>query len=274
MVIQSQSSSVNGNISQAQNPSMASNKLVSFFQFLDSPPPGQFMRESEKRKNNYVSPDADHRTKRPRINDDQDNKRMETTEEIEFLEKVADEIRRAPIDLELSLAVHPSSSRSYKKPIDSEEVKKNRILGGNDPWVIKKKLNNGDVGYLCRILLTVDSVRVIREHIFPFLSQDERSKIEAGDGVQFTTFDVETRTEHQLTLKRLKPLGNYILNGNWRSDFVRRRELKSEDEIGMYWDSLVSKFNFCVLKRGPGHQPPLAAAVTPKKPRKKVRFKI
>ncbi|KAF7842955.1 B3 domain-containing protein [Senna tora] len=99
-----------------------------------------------------------------------------------------------------------------------------------DPWKIKKVLTASDLGKLNRLLLDSDS---------------KESLVTAGVRV----WDMETKSMHELVMKRWASFKNCVLIGDWNQDFVKRRGLKKGDQIGLHWDSCNNCFNFSVLKR-------------------------
>ena len=118
-------------------------------------------------------------------------------------------------------------------------------LGLFDPWAIKKRLTFSDInGKNSRLLLPKG---LVEEHI---LSQWDARCIEniKNNGVRVAVWDCDTDCEHQLLFKQWGN-GSPVLFGNWIMGFVRRRDLKEGDEIGLYWDQSSSRFSFCLLKQ-------------------------
>ncbi|KAJ4843617.1 hypothetical protein Tsubulata_025438 [Turnera subulata] len=117
-----------------------------------------------------------------------------------------------------------------------------------DPWKIRKKLRESDVGkHHCRLLVATD---FIKNHILPFLPPSAIKEVENLNGVRVFVWDIDTWTGHTLVLKQWSSANkNYVFNDGWTQDFVRRRKLKKDDEIGLYWDSYYSRLHFAVLKK-------------------------
>ena len=112
----------------------------------------------------------------------------------------------------------------------------------HDPWVIKKTLEKSDIGGLSRLLLPKTPVRA---QIFGLWDAES-----IANGIPVAVWDFETNSGHELVFKyRPSGSGSYILQRNWTEDFVKRRNLKKGDQVGLYWDESYSRFNFCVLKR-------------------------
>ena len=114
-----------------------------------------------------------------------------------------------------------------------------------DPWEIKKILQGSDIGHMSCLLV---HTHLVKYNILPYFDTEWVRKIETK-GVKFTVWDEDTRTRHQLVLMQWPRSKSYIFKTMWRRDFVRRRGLKTGDEIGFYWDSQNSMFHFSVLKR-------------------------
>ncbi|KAJ4828237.1 hypothetical protein Tsubulata_036302 [Turnera subulata] len=113
-----------------------------------------------------------------------------------------------------------------------------------DPWKIRKKLTESDVGNLCRLLVGSDSIKA---HIFPFMSPGDVKEVESPNGARVIVWDLDTWTEHTLVFKRWTKC--YVLIDGWSQDFVGRRDLKKDDEIGLSWDPYYLRFHFAVLQR-------------------------
>ncbi|XP_028780559.1 B3 domain-containing protein At2g33720-like [Neltuma alba] len=144
--------------------------------------------------------------------------------------------------------------RRLKKEGSQESSKKGSSVSTalklyEDPWKIKKTLTESDLGILSRLLLAAD---MVKRHILPMLGGEGARAAESEEGTQVRVWDTDTKSMHQLLLKRWSSSKSYVLIGKWSQDFVRRRELKKGDEIGFYWDPYTSLFNFCVLKRANG----------------------
>jgi len=116
----------------------------------------------------------------------------------------------------------------------------------DDPWKIKKTLTDSDLGILSRLLLAAD---LVKKQILPMLGADHARAAETEEGTPVRVWDMDTKSMHQLLLKRWSSSKSYVLIGKWNQDFVRRRDLKKGDEIGFHWDPYNCIFNFCVLKR-------------------------
>ena len=114
-----------------------------------------------------------------------------------------------------------------------------------DPWEIKKILQGSDIGHMSCLLV---HTHLVKYNILPYFDTEWVRKIETK-GVKFTVWDEDTRTRHQLVLMQWPRSKSYIFKTMWRRDFVKRRGLKTGDEIGFYWDSQNSMFHFSVLKR-------------------------
>ncbi|KAI9127106.1 hypothetical protein K1719_001665 [Acacia pycnantha] len=117
----------------------------------------------------------------------------------------------------------------------------------DDPWKIKKVLTGTDVqGHHNRLLLPYDLAESL---VCPVLTDEEKSKLDSGEGTEIKFCDVnDNMSVHSLLLKMWPSSGSYVLIRNWTGDFVKRRELKKGDEIGLQWDKFNHRFNFSVLR--------------------------
>ncbi|MED6171530.1 hypothetical protein PIB30_041508 [Stylosanthes scabra] len=104
----------------------------------------------------------------------------------------------------------------------------------DNPWKIKKKLTASDLGKLNRLLFGSD---LLENLMVPVLSEEAQREVECGMGTPIRVWDVDTMSMHHLILKRWASFKNYVLIGKWNKDFVRRRELKKVDVVGLHWDS-------------------------------------
>ncbi|KAL6130830.1 hypothetical protein ACLB2K_069208 [Fragaria x ananassa] len=122
---------------------------------------------------------------------------------------------------------------------DPEQVARDLTL-----YKIKKKLTMSDLGNLSRLLVLG---YMVKNFVLPLVDADFKQRVESKAGKQVTVKDSDKETEHQLTFRYLKSSKSYVFNGKWK-EFVKRRDLKKDDEIGLYWDTHDSKFHFSVLK--------------------------
>ncbi|KAL5813050.1 hypothetical protein ACOSQ3_028000 [Xanthoceras sorbifolium] len=117
----------------------------------------------------------------------------------------------------------------------------------SDPWTIKKRLTKSDLGGLSRLLIRTS---LVREHVFPFMSTDAVQLVESGTGIIVCVWDHDTHSTHQLMFKKWSQSSKaYILSLAWTKDFVKRRDLKVGDQIGLFWDCHQLMFGFRVLDR-------------------------
>ncbi|XP_028759239.1 B3 domain-containing protein At2g33720-like [Neltuma alba] len=121
----------------------------------------------------------------------------------------------------------------------------------DDPWKIKKVLTTSDLGKLNRLMLT--SENSMEDLVVSLMGSNNNNNSKSEEllirGRPVRVWDLETKSMHQLVLKQWASIKNYVLIGNWNQDFVKRRNLKKGDEIGLQWDPYNFCFNFSVLKR-------------------------
>ncbi|KAK6237257.1 hypothetical protein QUC31_002726 [Theobroma cacao] len=143
-----------------------------------------------------------------------------------------------------------SSSRNKRIKVDREEAKMLELTElrlAHDPYCIKKKLTESDLGNMSRLMLAEEC---IESHVFPFWNADQLAIIK--EGLPVSVWDGDTQTEHELVFKRWNKSANVLIK-NWVKDFVKRRELKLGEEIGLYWDTCNSRFQLAVLNRAARH---------------------
>lgn len=143
-------------------------------------------------------------------------------------------------DSETSMPPAMVATPDSQTPVSSQPQD---LAVGDDPddhWTIKKTLHKSDVDGSSRLLLGIEPVR---RHILPHIGEFDKNR-----GVELVFYDVDTRTEHRLTLKTWKT-ESYTLIKGWTKDFVRRRGLGKNDEIGLRWKENDRRFEFTILKK-------------------------
>lgn len=118
-----------------------------------------------------------------------------------------------------------------------------------DIWEIKKHLTDSDVGNSqTRLMLPKDDVV---EHILGYLTDEERIMVEGpnNQGLRIGVYDSDTKSTHQLSLKKWHSSGSYVLINNWNKQFVKRRELKAGVLIGLFWNTYATRLHFRVLNQ-------------------------
>lgn len=145
--------------------------------------------------------------------------------------------------------------RKYSKEDAAEEDRLGVTtkLSLYDPWRMKKGLTQSDIGNLSRLMLKTDWVE---KYFLPRLNVEQ---VESESGVPVRVLDLDTDSEHELVFKLWKSSSSFILNNGWVKEFVKRRNLKRGDQIGMVCNgsfrgrmsphSNALRIFFCVLKR-------------------------
>lgn len=122
----------------------------------------------------------------------------------------------------------------------------------NDPWKIKKVLEQSDVNKLCRLMI---SKRLVQQHIVKVWERagkyEDVRELEDRNGVAVKVWDCNRGEEYVLTMKKHSCTDCYIFCTNWRSQFVSERGLKKGDKIGLFWCNLSESFFFSVLGYAP-----------------------
>ncbi|EYU36031.1 hypothetical protein MIMGU_mgv1a020505mg, partial [Erythranthe guttata] len=98
---------------------------------------------------------------------------------------------------------------------------------------ITKSLTKSDVNGSSRLLLPR---KLVLDHILVYLDNVEVAAVYEEEGLEVTVLDVDTDTHHILAFKLWSSSKSYVLAKNWSSDFVRRRGLSENREIGIRWD--------------------------------------
>ncbi|CAL0331081.1 unnamed protein product [Lupinus luteus] len=114
----------------------------------------------------------------------------------------------------------------------------------DDPWKIKKVLQKSDIGNMSRLLLPKDLAENL---VLPVLNADARRDAETERGTKLWIWDVDTNSMHSLLFKRWGSSKSYVFIDKWVQDFVKRRDLKAEDEVAFHWDPYNHHFAFTVL---------------------------
>nr|GMD68157.1 putative B3 domain-containing protein At1g78640 [Ipomoea batatas] len=96
---------------------------------------------------------------------------------------------------------------------------------------IHKRLSASDVN-LSRLLLPKEE---IIKYVLPLMDMESPTACENRGGLRVKIWDLDTESEHQLSLKQWKT-GSFLLNSNWNREFVKRRSLQLGDTISMCWD--------------------------------------
>ncbi|KAK2632253.1 hypothetical protein EUGRSUZ_L01801 [Eucalyptus grandis] len=115
-----------------------------------------------------------------------------------------------------------------------------------DPYKIKKRLTQSDLGHLSRLLIGRDFVK---SHFLRWMSEETVRQVESGKGADVIVRDVDTCSENGLVFVFWASSGSYVLKGGWIKEFAKRRGLAVGDEIGLYWDPITSKFHFSLLHK-------------------------
>ncbi|KAK7286902.1 hypothetical protein RJT34_22247 [Clitoria ternatea] len=137
-----------------------------------------------------------------------------------------------------------ASSSSNKEPARKKRRISKEGLPSDDVWKIKKVLEKSDVRNMSRLMLARD---LAEKYVLPVLGANYADNIK-DKGVTVKIWDVDTNTMHSLLFKLWGSSNCYVFIGKWIQDFVKRRNLKNGDEIGLYWDANNSHFNFSVLQ--------------------------
>jgi len=84
--------------------------------------------------------------------------------------------------------------------------------------------------------------RSVKRFLLPVINA---TSAQIKEGIEVAIWDVDTNTRN---------VKSYILKTNWFHDFVRRRDLRLYDAVGLYWDPSQKCFHFSVLCRNIANQ--------------------
>ncbi|CAA3027375.1 Hypothetical predicted protein [Olea europaea subsp. europaea] len=112
-------------------------------------------------------------------------------------------------------------------------------------WTIRKVLKKSDVDGSSRLLI---GRKEVLSHIAPFFTDNPFEFCQNNAGIRVIVYDVDTNTGHMLKLTKWKT-GSFVLKNNWTQQFVKRRELKENDAIGLRMDFQEARLEFTVLRR-------------------------
>ncbi|KAL0014375.1 hypothetical protein SO802_001444 [Lithocarpus litseifolius] len=115
----------------------------------------------------------------------------------------------------------------------------------------------GSVGLLASVTIEIRGggrlrllVVGVKEYILPNWDDECVDRIKIEERVAVTVWDCDTESKHQLVFnKETGTNATYGFIGQWTEEFVSRRGLKKNDEIGLYWDRINLRFCFSILNR-------------------------
>nr|GMD46504.1 putative B3 domain-containing protein At1g78640 [Ipomoea batatas] len=105
---------------------------------------------------------------------------------------------------------------------------------------IRKWLSSSDVDASSRLLLNKKDVM---ESVLPLMDEERRAACESREGLRVKIWDVDTGSEHELSLKKWNT-GSFVLTTNWSEEFVRGKNLQKGDCIRLRWDTQNLRFLF------------------------------
>nr|GMD70367.1 putative B3 domain-containing protein At1g78640 [Ipomoea batatas] len=120
-------------------------------------------------------------------------------------------------------------AKRQKKVVDKNPP--TGALENHHHW-IHKRLSTSDVNLSSRLLLPKEE---IIKYVLPLMDMESPTACENRGGLRVKIWDLDTESEHQLSLKQWKT-GSFVLNSNWNTEFVKRRSLQLGDTISMCWD--------------------------------------
>ncbi|XP_019170439.1 PREDICTED: putative B3 domain-containing protein At1g78640 [Ipomoea nil] len=149
----------------------------------------------------------------------------------------------------LSLSLHPTKPKRLitigpKKPVEEEDVgviaKKQKVVDNHHQHWMHKRLSTSDVNLSSRLLLPKEE---ITKYVLPLMDMESCKACQNRNGLRVKIWDLDTESQHQLTLKQWKT-GSFLLTNNWNTEFVKRRSLHPGDTISLCWDFENLRFLF------------------------------
>ncbi|KAK4721472.1 hypothetical protein R3W88_011705 [Solanum pinnatisectum] len=133
-----------------------------------------------------------------------------------------------------------------EKFVPLKKIKLRNESNGEEGHWITKRLTRSDVNGASRLLLSQQDVN---NYILPFMNEEKHSIIyQQLYEVDVTIFDMDTQTSHILTLKKWSTNSFHLVKA-WTKDFVKRKNLKENDEISICWEKTNYRFCFRVDTR-------------------------
>ncbi|KAK8560886.1 hypothetical protein V6N13_026321 [Hibiscus sabdariffa] len=114
-----------------------------------------------------------------------------------------------------------------QEPTDKWVADQLRNGPSHDTWCIRKRLTVSDLSDMSRLLLASESVE---SHILSYWDEDRKAQNQKG--LQVWVHDCDTNSEHAMVFKRWDN-GAHVLINKWIPQFVKRGNLKLNDEIGL-----------------------------------------
>ncbi|KAL9226577.1 hypothetical protein vseg_002374 [Gypsophila vaccaria] len=134
------------------------------------------------------------------------------------------------------------------EPQGHVNVNANANADANVGWPITKNLTISDVtARQNRLLIGSD----LAEHIMDHLTVESRQKVEEGRGISVIVHDQDTNEDYWSRFNKFPSTQGHVLNDRWYRNFVTRRNLQLNDQIGLRWDAVNSILIFSVLNRAP-----------------------
>lgn len=115
-----------------------------------------------------------------------------------------------------------------------------------DPWPVRKKLTASDIGTSCRLMLPRG---MVEKQILANMNEDDVLAVQSRNGKDVTLFDMDNQTEDSFKFRLWGSSKCYCLNGGWTVNFVKERNMKVGDTVGLMWDQYRSRFSFSIIER-------------------------
>ncbi|KAL6981609.1 hypothetical protein U1Q18_023236, partial [Sarracenia purpurea var. burkii] len=120
--------------------------------------------------------------------------------------------------------------------LNIRESYQNNSKSQNDGWDIRMKLKRTDI----RKRYLYISGQPFNQNILPKMPSTHGEVLNSFLILRIIVLDIDTRDSFVMQLKKYRH--GYILSDHWFERFVRRRDLKVNEEIGLRWRDLRMHF--------------------------------
>lgn len=150
-------------------------------------------------------------------------------------------VKKRKLGAEKTKTITNAQTKIKTEPLDAVNVPEFM-----DKWKIKKRLSTSDINRSRRLLLPRKQVI---EHVLPLMDKSMIEECQKKSGKEVIVWDVDTDSRHDIVFKQWKDGKTFVLVSNWKDDFVIRRNLRINDEVGLLWNQITSMFYFSVINK-------------------------
>lgn len=115
-----------------------------------------------------------------------------------------------------------------------------------EQWKIKKRLTESDLNGSSRLMVPRKSME---EGVLALMDKEMRMSVGNLLGLRVEMVDDDTgRIHNNMVVKLWQSCKSYVINGCW-AKYAKSRNLRTNDEVGLRWDTQDCRFHICVLRR-------------------------